>query len=99
MSSNTVKQESWDTLGYDPYLSASIDSADPNYQSSFDFTLNTQDNAVTDAKIASLSADKVITGILQSTDGKTYFDLDNKKIIVNDGTNDRVLIGYQSGGF
>lgn len=46
-----------------------------------------------------INANSITTGKLQSTDGKTYFDLDNKQIIVNDGSNDRILIGYQSGGF
>lgn len=46
-----------------------------------------------------IDGDKIVTGKIQSTDGKTYFDLDGKKIVVNDGTNDRILIGYQSGGF
>lgn len=36
---------------------------------------------------------------ISSSDGKTYFDMNAKRIIVNDGTNDRVLIGFQSGGF
>jgi hypothetical protein len=30
---------------------------------------------------------------ISSADGKTYFDLENNRMIVNDGTNDRVLIG------
>jgi len=46
-----------------------------------------------------IDGDRITTGKIQSSDGKTYFDLDNKYMIVNDGTNDRLLIGYQSGGF
>ena len=46
-----------------------------------------------------IDGDKIVTGKIQSTDGKTYFDLDGKVIMVNDGTNDRVLVGYQSNGF
>jgi len=30
---------------------------------------------------------------LSSDDGKTYFDTENNVIIINDGTNDRVIIG------
>lgn len=41
-----------------------------------------------------ISGDSVTTGKIQSSDGKTYFDLTNNKIVMNDGTNDRVLIGY-----
>lgn len=32
-------------------------------------------------------------------DGYLKIDYQNKRIIINDGTNDRVLIGFQSGGF
>lgn len=46
-----------------------------------------------------IDGDRITTGKVQSSDGKTYFDLDGDVIIMNDGTNDRVLIGYQSGGF
>jgi len=33
--------------------------------------------------------------------GETNLKIDgeNRRIILNDGTNDRILIGYQSGGF
>jgi len=46
-----------------------------------------------------IDGDRIITGKIQSSDGKTYFDLDGDLIMVNDGTNDRILFGYQSGGF
>lgn len=46
-----------------------------------------------------IDGNKIVTGKIQSTDGKTYFDLDNKEIIVNDGTYDRVHIGYQLNGY
>ncbi len=46
-----------------------------------------------------ISGSKITTGKIQSSDGKTYFDLDGDQIIINDATNDRILIGYQSGGF
>lgn len=48
---------------------------------------------IDDSNITSLNASKITTGVLASADGKTYFDLDNKRVIVNDGTNDRVLLG------
>lgn len=40
-------------------------------------------------------------GVGQSNSGGGYIRIDsaNKRIIINDGINDRVLIGYQSGGF
>lgn len=40
-----------------------------------------------------IDADKIVTGKIQSTDGKTYFDLNLGKLVVNDSSNDRVLIG------
>ena len=36
---------------------------------------------------------KIVTGKIESADGKTYFDLRNNRLIVNDGSDDRVLIG------
>lgn len=46
-----------------------------------------------------IDADRITTGRIQSADTKTYFDLDAGTIIVNDGSNDRCLFGFQSGGF
>jgi hypothetical protein len=40
-----------------------------------------------------IDGDKIVTGKIQSSDGKTYFDLDTGEFVVNDGSNDRVLIG------
>jgi hypothetical protein len=39
------------------------------------------------------------SGKISSADGKTVWDLVNNQFLVNDGTNDRILIGYQAGGF
>src|SRR5207237_1407030 len=39
-----------------------------------------------------IDGNKITTGKIQSSDGKTYFDLDNDKFVVND-TNDRLLLG------
>jgi hypothetical protein len=46
--------------------------------------------------VINLVADNITAGKLASTDGKTYFDLDNDVLIVNDGSNDRVMIGKLS---
>jgi hypothetical protein len=46
-----------------------------------------------------IDGDQIKTGRVSSSDGKTYFDLTNRRIIMNDGSNDRVLLGYQPGGF
>ena len=40
-----------------------------------------------------ISGGLVTTGKIQSSDNKTYFDLDNDDFRVNDGSNDRVVIG------
>lgn len=34
-----------------------------------------------------------------SADGKMIIDLTNNRILINDGTNDRILIGYDANGF
>ena len=66
-------------------------------------TAGIADDSVTNVKISSVSADKITAGTLSAVTnlGATSIKLDgeNKRIIVNDGTNDRILIGYQSGGF
>jgi len=46
-----------------------------------------------------IDGDRITTGKIQSSDGKTYFDLDGDVIIVNDGSNDIILFGYDAGGF
>ena len=40
-----------------------------------------------------IDGDLIITGKVQSVDLKTYFDINNNKIAMNDGDNDRLLIG------
>ncbi len=69
-------------------------------------TINIIDYAVTDAKITSLSADKILAGDLvvavnvgEPATGYVRLDGGNNRIIINDGTNNRILIGYQRGGF
>ncbi len=42
-----------------------------------------------------IDADKIKTGRLESSDGRTYFDLNDNRIIMNDGTNDRLLLGLK----
>ena len=40
-----------------------------------------------------IDGDNVITGKIQSADGKTYFDLNDNRIMMEDGTTNRVIIG------
>lgn len=42
---------------------------------------------------------QTLTGDFALGDTNIKIDGANKRIIINDGTNDRILIGYQSGGF
>lgn len=64
------------------------------------------DGSVTNAKIESISADKITAGTLlvqvdvgESGAGFTRIDGEENKITINDGAHDRILIGKQSGGF
>ncbi len=40
-----------------------------------------------------INGDLIITGKIQSTDGKTYFDLDNDVFVINESGQNRILIG------
>ena len=44
-------------------------------------------------------ASQVLAGDIQVGVGNVKIDGANKRIVINDGTNDRILIGFQSGGF
>lgn len=46
-----------------------------------------------------IDGNKVVTGKIVSTDGKTYFDLDGDEILMNDGSNDRLHLGYDADGY
>ena len=43
-----------------------------------------------------IDGNKIVTGRIQSSDGKTYFDLNEGRLIVNDGTDDVILVGKKS---
>jgi len=73
---------------------------DSNYQSNIIRTTTVQDNAITNRKITSVSADKIAAGtvvvsINLGTASTGYIKLDgaNNRIVVNDGTVDRVYLG------
>ena len=72
-------------------------------QSAFEFDQQFEAGVISTAKIKNITADKISAGTivvaLNLGAGNITLDGANKRIIVNDGTNDRVLIGYQSGGF
>lgn len=62
-----------------------------------------EDLAVTNAKILSLVVSKLTTGTISVVanvgNGNVKIDGGNKRILINDGTNDRILIGYLAGKF
>lgn len=62
-----------------------------------------QDASVTNAKIVSLAADKILAGTVTIALGiggpNVTIDGGNNRIIVNDGDDDRILIGKQENGF
>lgn len=64
--------------------------------------------SVKNRNVETISADKITAGTVLvqipigsggATDGYILIDGENNRIVVNDGTYDRVLIGFQSGGF
>lgn len=60
------------------------------------------DSDLTDLENAALvkaSTTQILSGKIIVGDNKIVIDGVNKRIIINDGTNDRVLLGYQAGGF
>lgn len=40
-----------------------------------------------------IDGDKVVTGRIESSDGRTYFDLDLNRIVMSDGSTNRLVIG------
>lgn len=66
-------------------------------------TADIENLAVTNGKINNLNVSKLVTGVMTAVAsvGNSYVKIDggNKRIIINDGTNDRILIGYLAGKF
>lgn len=65
-------------------------------------TTFTLDGATGDATFrGTIAANSLIAGRtdIGSAGGNVYIDGDNARIIISDGTNDRILIGKQTGGF
>ncbi len=71
--------------------------------SAFEFDSMFEDGVISTAKIKNLSADVITAGTINVKisigGGNIYIDGANNRIIVNDGTVDRVLIGYLANGF
>lgn len=66
-------------------------------------TLGIGDSQISNDKVSGLSASKITTGtlsvIMNVGGSNVLIDGENTRIVINDGTNDRILIGYQSEGF
>lgn len=75
-----------------------VERRDPFYTGSRSDT-GYSDPRIGTFNVRAISGNKITVGKIQSTDGNTFFDLDNKFLIVNDGANDRILLGYQLNGF
>ena len=68
------------------------------------FSVDMQGNLVASsatfsAYISKAGTSQALTGDFNLNDANVKIDGANKRILINDGTNDRILIGYQSGGF
>jgi len=48
---------------------------------------------------ATIDGNRIITGKIESIDGKTYFDLNAGQVIMNDSNTDRLVAGYLEGAF
>ncbi len=82
----------WSDYGYDPFLRRVAKQGDGL---SFMGDAYSLDGLLE----GGISGTKISGGIIKSSDGRTRIDLEGKQIIINDGSDDRVLIGFQDGGF
>lgn len=46
-----------------------------------------------------IQGESLLAGLIAVGNNNVIIDGENKRIIINDGTNDRILIGYQKNGF
>jgi len=69
----------------------------PNATMELDNTI--EDGGLQSSALFGQTRNMVDIGATKSGGGYVRLDSSNKRIVINDGENDRVLIGYQSGGF
>lgn len=97
------KPVSYIDLGFNQYGLNTIGVAQQMPSNLADYILEVAENSVTNNKVKSISASKLTAGVISAIaslgDEAVKLDGENRRIIISDGTNDRVLIGYQSGGF
>jgi len=96
----------WRDLGYDRFMRRPRQTEMRTFTSD-DVDLMFEDGSISSRHVKSLVAGQILTSILEarldvgSGSAGTFVRLDgpNNRIIINDGTHDRVLIGYQKNGF
>ena len=55
--------------------------------------------ATTAAALLKAGTSQALTGDFNLNDANVKIDGANKRILINDGTNDRIIVGYSAGGF
>jgi len=93
--------------GYNEFLIREQDLGDNsgNTLSPLDFDSNLSDNSIQTAKIGTVSADKIISGSISAkteitiADQNITIDGKNRRIVIHDGSNPRVILGFQKDGF
>lgn len=58
--------------------------------------VDSEDNPIINTFLSTgttIDGDKVVTGTIESADGNTYFNLENGRLLISDGTDPRVLFG------
>jgi len=101
-----IGQDSTFTSDTNDQFGKALDSL-PNRTSSFvtstDYEANNDRNAVTNYNVRNISADKISAGtiVVSMNIGGPYITIDGsaQQILVNDGTTNRILIGYGSALF
>ena len=70
---------------------------------SYDFDGANETNVISQSKIKNLTANVIQAGTITTTinigGANVFIDGANNRIIINDGTVDRILIGYLASGF
>jgi hypothetical protein len=98
---------SYTDIGLNDQLRAvnSLAGGTSQFVSSTEFDVNNDipSGYIDNSRVRNITADKIdagtVTSLLYIGGSSIYIDGANKRIIVNDGTTDRILIGYGSGLF
>lgn len=103
-----MKVKKWENvsyleMGFNDFGLNRITDQKPLSANDADYLLELAEYSVSNKKVKSVSADKLTAGTLSAVtnvgDESIKIDGENRRILVNDGTNDRVLIGYGSSLF